>query len=443
MSDLLHEGPEAERFIQWICANSFFADYVFSNPKYQKGSLPKELCDALVVFSDFAIVIQVKAATHDTKSKFSFKQAIAWAQKKRDDSVAQVSGAIRALQHGMVKYLENPRRGTVPFTQSGIRHYFGISIVDSMRTAPSASPTIIHPSQGDVSILHFRPDEFREFCEELGTLGDIRDYLFFRHHARTNIRDTGCSELDIVAAYQTRYPEVKLALSGVPVAIRPGFWSDFSDKDFKRERDAQNRPSLLVDKIANGLHETRVHPEDRCDFESIDQRLAPRALRYTVFLDELARLRRAARRDIGVKILEKDRLYVSGDRPRYFAYVYDSVTPMVFVISDDDRESRMDFLRILCAESQRTNKWDRVMGFAMNSSQSPGFSIDCISRSLDWDSSEDQVCEAPESLPPLFADPVYSKTDEWSDIRQKYQRINESSKKPSFRRFKRRPRRDR
>src|SRR5712664_1640568 len=51
-------GTYEEKWSQWFLERSFFRDFVFRNPQKKKG---QELADAVVLFGDVVLMVQVKA----------------------------------------------------------------------------------------------------------------------------------------------------------------------------------------------------------------------------------------------------------------------------------------------------------------------------------------------------------------------------------------------
>lgn len=52
-------GTYEEKWSQWFLERSFFRDFVYRNPRGKKRG--QELADAVVLFDDVALMVQVKA----------------------------------------------------------------------------------------------------------------------------------------------------------------------------------------------------------------------------------------------------------------------------------------------------------------------------------------------------------------------------------------------
>jgi len=59
-------GDYEERLSQWFLERSFFRDFTYRNPQKKKG---EELADAVVLFDDVALLVQVKAQCGTMKRK--------------------------------------------------------------------------------------------------------------------------------------------------------------------------------------------------------------------------------------------------------------------------------------------------------------------------------------------------------------------------------------
>src|SRR5437588_12872813 len=74
-------GIYEEKWAQWFLEQSFFRDFIYRNPRGKKKGT--ELADALVLFDDVALLVQVKAqcGNHDP---------VAWATEKLMEALKQL-----------------------------------------------------------------------------------------------------------------------------------------------------------------------------------------------------------------------------------------------------------------------------------------------------------------------------------------------------------------
>ncbi len=105
-------GDYEERWAQWFLEQSFFRDFVYRNPRGKKKGT--ELADALVLFSDVALLVQVKAqcGKHDP---------VAWATEKLLEARKQLVATHDQLGDGGITKLENDIYGTLPLAPANTR----------------------------------------------------------------------------------------------------------------------------------------------------------------------------------------------------------------------------------------------------------------------------------------------------------------------------------
>ena len=72
-------GDYEERLSQWFLERSFFRDFTYRNPQKKKG---EELADAVVLFDDVALLVQVKAQCGNHEAKAWATEAILKAVKQ-------------------------------------------------------------------------------------------------------------------------------------------------------------------------------------------------------------------------------------------------------------------------------------------------------------------------------------------------------------------------
>src|SRR2546425_9898246 len=83
-----HPGDYEEKLAQWFLEDTFFLDFVYRNPKGKGGK--GELADAVVLFADVALLVQVKA-------QFSARDPLVWAKKEIQKKLIQLKGTHRLL----------------------------------------------------------------------------------------------------------------------------------------------------------------------------------------------------------------------------------------------------------------------------------------------------------------------------------------------------------
>ena len=103
-------GRYHEALVQWLLEHTFFLDFVYRNPAEHGGR--GELGDAVVLFDDLALMVQIKA-------QFSRRDPLLWARKELKKAAKQLRHTNRMLFGGHVRESEDPLFGKVPFNPCG------------------------------------------------------------------------------------------------------------------------------------------------------------------------------------------------------------------------------------------------------------------------------------------------------------------------------------
>lgn len=446
-------GTDGEQFVQGLCDESFFADYVFPNPRYTKGNKPKELCDALILFCSSAILIEVKTATELRESKASHERIVKWANKKTTHSIKQLSGAIRAIKHGLIHQVKNERRGIVQLEPQRITDYFGIVILDHPFIGLNGRERVGDTSDRSI-VLNCNFHEFEMICDELSTMGDFLDYLRFRRQLVGRILFERSNELDLLVAYKTNRDlcERLCTESTTPIRVPGNQWKWYSDSAARRERKENETISFIVDALMDDMYSSAYVPfEELHGFPTGDALATLEKDHHLRILDVVAQLRRFERAFIGKKLYDKSRLHAESGRPRYFLFRREPLPPILFVVDDDGERSRRE-LALLVTAAQIKAGADEVLGIAISSHLKAqtsvawaysGIPLDVLSAQSDYES----VRNAAEKL---FKDRVRNTVDEWDHTSARSEPVAQSPKATSpsatnrrKRGFKRRPKKKR
>lgn len=113
-------GRYSEELAQWFLENTFFLDFVYRNPPERGGM--GELGDAVILFDDLAIMVQIKAQS-------SPRDPILWAKKNLKKARRQLSHTNRILFSGRVRQLVNPLLGETPFEPARYPSRIGIIVL--------------------------------------------------------------------------------------------------------------------------------------------------------------------------------------------------------------------------------------------------------------------------------------------------------------------------
>src|SRR6266852_9358941 len=113
-------GTYEERWSQWFLERSFFRDFVYRNPRGKKKGT--ELADAVVLFDDVALMVQVKAqyGRHDPMS---------WATEKLVEAFKKLCKTHKSLIDGEIKKLKNDFYGEIDFAPQRYPNRIGLIIL--------------------------------------------------------------------------------------------------------------------------------------------------------------------------------------------------------------------------------------------------------------------------------------------------------------------------
>ncbi len=251
-------ADDAEKIVQWFLECAFFKPFVYRNPMKDPQ---KEFADALIIFDDTIVIVQVKA-------KSSERAETDWIAKHATKASRQLNGSFRQLKDGIIKSFTNPVfmvKKEIDFSK--YPYVYGVIIlacvnetIDPLALIDSADrpalPTAFL-SISDLRILTERVNaaaDFIHYCEAHTTLAS-------RESVPINQENT---TLERIAA---QVPE--LLSEGRPI-------ESFSEKHllgfqwisrlFKGEvnLDPDYRYSLLVDDILSHSHD--LDPEHSAPF---------------------------------------------------------------------------------------------------------------------------------------------------------------------------------
>jgi len=99
-------GTYEEKWSQWFLERSFFRDFVYRNPRGEKKG--QELADAVVLFDDVVLLVQVKAQCGRHNS-------ISWATEKLLEGFRQLCRTHESLVEGRIKKMKNDFYGEIEF----------------------------------------------------------------------------------------------------------------------------------------------------------------------------------------------------------------------------------------------------------------------------------------------------------------------------------------
>ena len=344
-----NHGVDEEKVIQWFLEKSFFLDFVFRNPEGKKKG--KELTDAVVLYDDVLLMIEVK-------SQHSKRDPYKWAKNNIKKALKQLNGTRRMLVERHVARLHNELRGKVSIDINKYLSHIGLIIVahDSPPfIAEELVPDLkkqsfpIHViSLKDFSILASRLDTAGDFICALELRQDIASKVtYFVHEEEKNITKM----FPYIDAVLRKY----YANDSESVITR-------TCDSFKRllsgelKSSANWRYGLLVDDIIARAHD-------------IDPSLAwhnPATARQTpvkiaTYLGFLTRERRIA---LGKKMFKCVTGATDGKNHHFYHYKPSLKQVFVFLATSEPREERVKILSYLLSVAQVKVNANRGIGIA-------------------------------------------------------------------------------
>jgi len=169
-------GTYEERWTQWFLERSFFRDFVYRNPRGKKKG--QELADAVVLFDDVVLMVQVKAqcGKHDPMS---------WATEKLLEALKQLRNTHASLVGGDIKKLRNDFYGDIEFDPKAYPNRIGLLILahdSDPYVAAKLAPEIL---TAGFPIHVFSLKDFAMVASRFDTAGDLITFLEMRGDVAT------------------------------------------------------------------------------------------------------------------------------------------------------------------------------------------------------------------------------------------------------------------
>jgi len=164
-------GTYEEKWSQWFLERSFFRDFVYRNPRGKKKG--QELADAVVLFDDVVLMVQVKAqcGRHDPMS---------WATEKLLEAFKQLSKTHESLVGGHIKKLGNHFYGEIELDPKRYPNRIGLIILahnSAPYMAAKLAPEIL---TAGFPIHVFSLRDFATVASRFDTAGDLITFLELR-----------------------------------------------------------------------------------------------------------------------------------------------------------------------------------------------------------------------------------------------------------------------
>ena len=369
----------AEQFVYDVCQRSFLALWSYVNPQGRRPG--KELCDILVVCDPHVIVVSVK----DIKLKNSGKGEVDWDRWRRkaiDDSIRQIKGAIRWLNHAerVTKKDGSPGLLLPPLTRR-IYHRIAIAFGGSRKVPISSSA-----DKGE-DIFHILDEQsFYLILRHLDTISDFVQYLSDKEQllSHTAVIISGGEE-NLLAMYLHNGRQFQGTHDFF--ILEDDLWAGLnSNTQFlaKLERD---QDSYLWDTCINALARSILDGSAYFD---------PGLSNAELGLREMAMEDRFSRRCLSKALLEFKDLAQAGKIRSRMVFSINRKTTYVFMIAklEDDPSSRLKELTGRCwvalSESRKHDQeYYTAIGLALGALE-PGHPLELVYLHKDEWTDEDQ-----------------------------------------------------
>lgn len=322
-------GTYEERLAQWFLEGTFFRDFVHRNPRGKGGK--GELADAVVLYGDVALMVQVKAQS-------STRDPCAWASKHIAKAANQLRGTYRMLIEQHVKELYSETLGPMPFDPDKYRYKHGLIIVAHESPPYDASELCNGITTFSFPVHVLSLQDFLTLSDRLDTAGDLISYLDLRYELRQELPLIVHQEANTARCMRAGYARV-LVEQGHEKGLAEATAAAFDEQlEGELQRSEDYRFSLLVDDII-----ARLHTNDPALPWASD--IDPRHI--GAIAEQLAWLPRRKRMAIGERLFSivsaakdgKDHLYHCLSKSRRVTYI--------FFATSRPRSDRVEQLRLL------------------------------------------------------------------------------------------------
>ena len=323
-------GTYEEEWSQWFLERSFFRDFVYRNPRGRKKG--QELADAMVLFDDVVLMVQVKA-------QCGRHEPMSWATEKLLEAFKQLCTTHKSLVEGHIKKLKNDFYGEIEFDPKSYPNMIGLIIL-AHNSAPYIAAKLVPEILTAAFPIHvFSLSDFAAVASRFDTAGDLITFLELRD-------DIAAKEVfsvqDEVGNIERILPHVEQVLRTHMSPASPEVMQK-TVKAFeeiamaKLLESPERRYSLAIDDMI-----ARAHDVDPALPWSTGRKLA--GLEVSKFLGWFTRDRRIK---LGKKLIAK--CEAAGDgKPHYFLHRQPSRgTACVFLATSENRPDRVRFLNFL------------------------------------------------------------------------------------------------
>jgi len=241
----MDHGILTEDTAELICHRLFGADLVLRSPRLIEKSGAKELTDILIIIDDTILIFQSKSLLMDIENLDNTK--IARIIKRYRNAKQQINTTLNAHNRNAEVHATTPLEVEFILDWEHIRKKVAIvtiNIPDTFYNNPEwrfQFPSRVENHKG-IFVHTFLLADLDRAQKELTTPGDFMNYLSVREKAFIENRIIIGNELDFLAFYKTRYPELEAAIKDntLNILFEPGIWEGY--RSIEKERIIERDP---------------------------------------------------------------------------------------------------------------------------------------------------------------------------------------------------------
>lgn len=375
-------GYRTEDLLEKICDNIFQKDFVYRSPVLVEESGEKELTDILVILDDTILIIQsksIEASVDDVLAKNPGRLTKRYTKAKQ-----QINTSLNAHKRNAKVKVISPLDFDFEIDWSTITTKIGIvciNIPDDKYEDPEFRFTFPYKYEQhrDIDVHTFLLRDLYEISKEYKTPGDFLKYLSDRKDMISSNKFILESDLDFIGFIKTNFPDYQKFLSDSNlsgIVLAPGYWEkyreEFSD-EIKKRNDAFKKNQivkLIIREFINSI-------EYSIKKYNHSKQLAVNAyLKITGVLGKLSEIERHSL----VTIIESKRNQTKTKSIGYsiLSCANNTATIIILVDNNDNREARINFLKVLAEDAVFIINTQTLIGFALEGYQSVNHGIDCV-----------------------------------------------------------------
>jgi hypothetical protein len=409
----MNHGILTEDAAEAICHRLFGIDLVLRAPKLVETSGVKELADILLIVDDTILIFQSKSLVMDIDQIDSTK--LGRIAKRYHHAKRQINTSLNANSRNAEVHACTPLGVEFTVDWTDIKKKVAIvtiNVRDQYYNDPALRfqfPARVEKYKG-IHVHTFLLADLYEAQKELTTPGDFLNYLSAREKAFVDSRITIGNELDFLAYYKTKYPELEVGLNNptLNIAFEPGIWESYRVVESRRitEREQRFKNSVLIDRLIRELRRSVEYTSSKYGIPHQQS-----AVQYLTIIGKLSKLTRIERAEIGDRFLSKVERTKSRDYA-YFVYMNEAIriAYLFLLMNDPDRKKRRTFLEYLCSQACHLTSCSDIIGIATSGAKLKDFNMDTIL--MDGDETREDVPYYTDH--PMFKDIESGSIDEWN-----------------------------